>query len=84
MLQSALQAVDEHMQLKKKEVEEVHRKLMKEEPIKDHFKAAFSMDLLKTTSRNPRVSSSYTPVYNPQPVKIQVNISILENDIFFK
>ncbi|KAG8185964.1 hypothetical protein JTE90_003524 [Oedothorax gibbosus] len=84
-VKSALQAVDEHMQLKKKEVDEVHRKLMKEEPVKEHFKAAFgggATDLLKTTARNTRITSSYTPIYNPQPVKIQPQKPIFLEAIF--
>ncbi|CAL1296521.1 unnamed protein product [Larinioides sclopetarius] len=76
-VKSALQAVDEHMQLKKKEVEEVHRKLMKDEPIKDQFRSAFSMEISRTTNRSNRVSSSYTPVYNPPP-KIQTKPVFLE------
>ncbi|XP_015917714.1 uncharacterized protein [Parasteatoda tepidariorum] len=77
-VKSALQAVDEQMHLKKKEVEEVHRKLMKEEPIKESFRAAFSMDFSKSTiNRNNRVSSSYTPVFN-LPVKIQQKPVFLE------
>lgn len=63
------------MQLKKKEVEEVHRKLMKDEPSKDHLKA-FQMDFARST-RSSRVSSSYaSPAYNP-PVKIPVCIYII-------
>ncbi|KAF8784317.1 hypothetical protein HNY73_010012 [Argiope bruennichi] len=76
-VKSALQAVDEHMQLKKKEVEEVHRKLMKDESIKDPFRPAFSMEISRTTNRNNRVSSSYTPVYNP-PAKMQPKPVFLE------
>ncbi|GFR15626.1 uncharacterized protein TNCT_690381 [Trichonephila clavata] len=76
-VKSALQAVDEHMQLKKKEVEEVHRKLMKDEPIKDQFRAAFSMDLSRTSNRSNRVSSGYAPVYNP-PAKMQQKPIFLE------
>ncbi|XP_054709296.1 uncharacterized protein LOC129219002 [Uloborus diversus] len=75
-VKSALQAVDEHMQLKKKEVEEVHRKLMKDEPVKEHFRAAFQMDLSRS-NRSGRVSSSYTPVYNT-PVKMQQKPVFLE------
>lgn len=63
------------MQLKKKEVEEVHRKLMKDEPSKDHLKA-FQMDFARSTRSN-RVSSSYaSPAYNPH-VKIPVCLCII-------
>ncbi|XP_035212353.1 uncharacterized protein LOC118186381 isoform X2 [Stegodyphus dumicola] len=75
-VKSALQAVDEHMQLKKKEVEEVHRKLMKDEPLKDHIRSTFQMDLSKS-NRSNRATSGYAPSYNP-PVKIQQKPIFLE------